>query len=519
MKRLLFPIMFIIISLSAVSYAQITSIAGKGNWSAGATWVGGVVPVETDNVVIPDGATITLDGVFACNNLTIGGGVTGIVNTSKTVVCTLTVKGNILCNAGSSFVPQGSSTGLGSIIHTVIVYGNFQFDGKIPKGFNLRSGSTSTVPPTVGVLNFEFAGTSNSTISGQSFTVNDNGFNALTINKTGGAKVILGNTAYILAGSAADPASQSKLVFVSGLIETGANTLIHQKADSTNVVGASSSCYVLGNFGCALSRTTRTFPVGDANGYRPITLKSLDTAGGSSTNGYHWVTVGMVSGNANTGTSVFTNNVDKVSANRYYKVTYNKGTSVYGPSMGFNLLIPSYRSDDGVAAGNTNLRVAYSSDERATWNGLSQTVAHTTSLTTVPVAITPDSLVTAVSVADGQSFYVALARVTGTTENSLAGTSGIEKTAGNAKSFELSQNFPNPFNPSTSISFSIPQSSFVTLKVFDVVGKEIASLVNEEKSAGNYKVNFDASKFSTGVYFYRLATANSVLNKKMMLVK
>ena len=87
------------------------------------------------------------------------------------------------------------------------------------------------------------------------------------------------------------------------------------------------------------------------------------------------------------------------------------------------------------------------------------------------------------------------------------------------KEFALSQNYPNPFNPTTSISFSIPQSSFVTLKVYDVIGNEIVSLVNEQKDAGNYKFNFDASKLSTGVYLYRLSADNSVISKKMILIK
>ena len=77
--------------------------------------------------------------------------------------------------------------------------------------------------------------------------------------------------------------------------------------------------------------------------------------------------------------------------------------------------------------------------------------------------------------------------------------------------FSLEQNYPNPFNPYTKIKYTIPnvtlsgvEGSRVALKVYDVLGNEIATLVNEEKPAGNYEVNFDASKFSSGVYFYKL---------------
>jgi len=70
--------------------------------------------------------------------------------------------------------------------------------------------------------------------------------------------------------------------------------------------------------------------------------------------------------------------------------------------------------------------------------------------------------------------------------------------------FTLYQNYPNPFNPSTTIRYSIPKASFVTLKVYDILGREVAALVNEEKPAANYEIKFDASNLSSGVYFYRL---------------
>ena len=86
--------------------------------------------------------------------------------------------------------------------------------------------------------------------------------------------------------------------------------------------------------------------------------------------------------------------------------------------------------------------------------------------------------------------------------------------------FVLSQNYPNPFNPNTVIRFVIPKSSFVNLKVYDVLGREVATLVNEEKQPGAYEVNFDASGFSSGIYFYRLrAGGNYSATQKMVLLK
>ena len=85
--------------------------------------------------------------------------------------------------------------------------------------------------------------------------------------------------------------------------------------------------------------------------------------------------------------------------------------------------------------------------------------------------------------------------------------------------FKLEQNYPNPFNPTTSISYSIPKTAFVTLKVYNLIGQEVASLVNEIKDPGNYKSTFDASKLSSGIYFYRLEAGNFVSIKKMALMK
>jgi hypothetical protein len=85
--------------------------------------------------------------------------------------------------------------------------------------------------------------------------------------------------------------------------------------------------------------------------------------------------------------------------------------------------------------------------------------------------------------------------------------------------FRLSQNYPNPFNPSTTIKFQVASFEFVSLKVFDVLGREVATLVNERKHAGQYTSEFDASNLPSGVYFYQVRTAGFVATKKMMLIR
>ena len=85
--------------------------------------------------------------------------------------------------------------------------------------------------------------------------------------------------------------------------------------------------------------------------------------------------------------------------------------------------------------------------------------------------------------------------------------------------YYLSQNYPNPFNPTTFINYELPINGFVSLKVFDVLGRDVATLVNEEKSAGEYQVEFSSENLSSGVYFYQLISGNYIETKRMLLIK
>ncbi|MDR3627476.1 MAG: T9SS type A sorting domain-containing protein [Ignavibacteriaceae bacterium] len=87
------------------------------------------------------------------------------------------------------------------------------------------------------------------------------------------------------------------------------------------------------------------------------------------------------------------------------------------------------------------------------------------------------------------------------------------------KSFTLSQNYPNPFNPATVINYSVPKESHVTIKVFDILGREVASLVNEVKQSGSYSVKFDGSKLTSGIYLYKMQAGNFAVTKKLVLMK
>lgn len=103
-----------------------------------------------------------------------------------------------------------------------------------------------------------------------------------------------------------------------------------------------------------------------------------------------------------------------------------------------------------------------------------------------------------------------------------AGCSGTITSIGSNETiqkYELLQNYPNPFNPVTRISFTLPASGIVTLKIYDVTGKEVSVLINETKNAGKYSIDFNADALSSGVYFYKLEAGNAALTKKMILLR
>jgi hypothetical protein len=141
--------------------------------------------------------------------------------------------------------------------------------------------------------------------------------------------------------------------------------------------------------------------------------------------------------------------------------------------------------------------------------------AHISAIDNLPIGslIWNDSLYARYNPAD--DFQKVIARY-----SALGGSlTGVKESPAIARSFNLSQNYPNPFNPSTTIAFTLPSRSFVTLKIFDILGRELATIVSEELPAGNYTRQWNASNMSSGVYFYRLEAGSSTQTKKLILLK
>lgn len=155
--------------------------------------------------------------------------------------------------------------------------------------------------------------------------------------------------------------------------------------------------------------------------------------------------------------------------------------------------------------------------------------SHTTTSTTIPLAaMTWDQPIDAFDIT--YSYVVTVSGVYNykCTPHELMGMVGvinvqsptiIKQNENISLTYSLKQNYPNPFNPTTNISFSIPKSGFVKIAVYNEIGKEIETIVNQNMNEGSYTVNYNASKLSSGIYFYRISSGDFSDTKKMLLIK
>lgn len=174
------------------------------------------------------------------------------------------------------------------------------------------------------------------------------------------------------------------------------------------------------------------------------------------------------------------------------------GMMNFNSSIDFNLHF-NEKQINGLNLSGKNIQVKYWDPQSNNWQEITDAAV---SLTTGTVNF---NLNTA-------SNYVILTSSTVTAvENSVGNNLIVE--------YELMQNYPNPFNPATSINYKLPNAGFVSLKVYDVLGREVSVLVNQFQQAGNYNVSFNAAKLASGIYFYKLHSGSFVSVRKMMLIE
>ena len=473
-------IMLMLFIFNSQAYSQITSTK-SGDWNDSATWTGGVVPTATDNVIVSNTVTVNIPDAV-CNDLTVADG--GRVYFAVADGLGLTVNGSIVVNSNGRIQAAGSTPSSGQYFQTI----NLKKDLTVDSGgrFDMRQSSSANLA----VCRVLFFGSSNSTInlSLDTYTSNTEEFNSVEINKSGGAKVILASGNLFQNNNSSN--GPDTLVLTSGIIETGSNHWVILKTSSSAIQGASQASYINGIIGHGISNGSGTstveFPVGDATTYRPITIKF--NAPSNSTG--HNVWVGLHTGNAAIGSSTFAGGIDKVSSIRYYEVGYDKGSSG-ASSMDLYKIIPTYKTDDGVTTGNTNLRVAYALDSLVTWNGIGPD-GYTTN---PPAEIESDSLNPNISLASGSNMYVALASAQGTIDNPLPVEISLFTYKMNHNAVSLIWNTSTEKNNS---GFEIQRSND------NVQFKKIGFIQGAGTSTDSHSYSFADKNINSSKIFYRL---------------
>ncbi len=264
-----------------------------------------------------------------------------------------------------------------------------------------------------------------------------------------------------------------------------------------------------------------------ASGFPPHTIKFYSSKYGYACGGLHDI-IGVVWRTTDSGEN-WTTVVDNLSSEPLYdlhifdslNVIVMGGDPEYGASqvvttdggdtweytnlgiLGYTKAIGFRTATEGWAPLVTQQKLLYTSDSGVNWN----------------IYDTPDSTsITKISFPDSIHGYGV-----GNNGNIIKYVyqepSDVQPERGKISSFYLAQNYPNPFNPNTTIKYSIPEDAFVKLTVYNMLGEEVAEIVNTTQKAGRYQVNFNASQLSSGVYVYRIASANFTASKKLILLR
>ena len=484
--------------------AQIT-VENNGNWGDPATWSTGTVPTATDDVVIADSNVVINIPDAVAHDITITGN--GTLRTDRGYATNtpvgLTVFGNLtLQGAGASFLPlsnQDPDTGIGfgAINHRLTLRGNL--DNSTGGTFDTRRGATSTTPQSAAFIDVVFAGDQNSTVTLGPYDNDRNQLFKVEIAKEAGARVILGSDVM------SDNNSLATLTLTSGYLQTNQYRYTLISSNSSVVVGGSPASYVMGELARGFSKGTpssqynRTYPIGDEDAYRPARLFATARASGDQFMGLR-----VVSGDADTGSSTFAGGLTDVSPNRYYAATwYFFGSS---DPMTLDRIEPTYGADDNVPEGSTQFVVASSTDSRATWTNAGGfdtdgTTPHTTTLASPPTAIQSGDLI-------GWTFTFSIVgtEITNTTHYAAIGTTGTFTAASAAPSAAalVLGTAPNPAASTAAVTFTLPRAADVTVGLYDVLGRRVATVVDGALASGDHTVPVDVSRLAAGVYAVRI---------------
>ena len=657
--KLLFLSIAVLVLATALQAGTITSTATGGKWSATATWVGGVVPGVSDDVIIANGATVTIDANVSVVSITVGQGTSGTLTFDNVSIRVVTISGNVTVAAGGTFIAQhavtttgdlaatstsianvasmtgvvagmniGTLTGLatGSTIasftantitlslastNTVALTGavfNIGYDDTLFVGGNLTNNGTFDMSRgnAAGICHVTFNKAGDQTITGTGATTR---FRSIALNKAAVANKVISSINVTAAGT--------PLTFVAGTWEQNAGrftattgTIGVGSALATgcalNIIG-SGSASVSNNinvFGSLLVNTTDSLIVGVGTTTGKIDLTNIIGAAGTFTKGtvvvYGKIATAAVSATTFNGANViidpkgFATAVTPGTDYSFRSTTGTGGTNPLTFTSGTITILnpnsttganPELAASSSVApnvSGTATLILGQGANTVASVAGFRinlNAAAALNNLTintgTVGVAlqanVTVKGKLTITScgplsgaftwTAPNYIFNGSVAQVTGsimpataknvTINNPLgvtssqaltitdtlflvSGTLSGPYTAGTTvkvstdvqdlgtgipQEYSLQQNYPNPFNPSTAISYQLSANTFVSLKVFDMLGREVATLVNEVQKAGTYSTTWNASGFGSGIYFCKMQAGSFSETKKLVLMK
>ncbi len=639
----------------ALSAGTITSTGAGGNWSAGASWVGGVVPGAADDVIIANGATVTIDAAVTVASLTVGQGVSGILTFDTAAKRKVTVTGNVTVAAGGTFIAQnaisttgdlgalatsvtnvastaglvigmniGSATGLaaGTTVtaftsntislslastNTVALVGavfNMGYDDSLFVGGNLTNNGTFDMSRgnAAGICHVTFNKAGEQTISGTGATTR---FRSITLDKAAVTNKVISSINVTAAGTPLTfiagtwEQNAGRFAATSGTINIGSLTATAcalnilgsggvSVASNLNVYGTllvnTSDSLLVGSGGNKIDLTyiagaVATFTKGTVVVYGKISNSALTattfnganvivdpkgfgaiaggtdyafrstTGGGTNALTFTGGTITILNPNPTAGANPELAMSSNVAPNISGTATYvlGQGASTVASPDGFTISLNSVAAlnnltlDTGVDSVTlqTNVKVNgkltikscagragnfFFTAPHYVFNGsVAQVTGNMLPDTVKNVTINNASGVTAskqLTITDTlflqagtlQGPYTARVTVSG-------GTDVPEGPAGIPREYSLNQNYPNPFNPGTNLTFQVAKEGFVSLKVYDVLGREVATLVNEVKRAGTYDAAWNAAGFGSGIYFCKMQSGTFAETRKMLLMK
>ena len=551
----LFRISVMLMVCIPLMYGKIVSTGGSGKWSAAATWEGGILPIASDTVFISSGHIVTLDTNSTVAMLTVKGNAVvqfdGLIGDNRRV----TSNGNIVVEALGKILPSEPFS-TGNAYARIDVYGSLIVDGTIEysvKGsisgtrymeyiMMLDGGTikntfvqgTGTIGVSYFQINKKFA-TDTVTISpgvtlvanlvyiGKG-TLNNTANNVATYNSTrfDNASVFLARPAYrgksisvaylgnsdITAGVEVPDTVQSfttqyptkvvtltkKVVVMGSLnlsdgrVNTGKYTLkVNGTVSNTGFAGKGFVIGLLEKPVMTNSDTVKTFEVGTERGYAEVKVKffKLTPKGSLTVSSYE----------------------------QFHEKTEDTTLALKR--------FWSFIVKDSVTFGACDVTVRYVAKD------FGQTVNEEKEETLLQVVQYNPKVgwmfhkigMTDTSGAGGTIQTVGLENLTELIIIKKKKSLSVASPSMIPGEMELHQNYPNPFNPSTTINFQLSVAGHVSLTVYDAIGREVALLVNETKDAGRYVATFDASHLSSGPYFYRLRSGNTIEIKKMLLLQ